>query len=172
MCFGLERFSVISGFPFFGATSQISATCCYGDNTSHASTECMLKSVVRCMKHTFLTASGRKEPTDLTVLGSTFLLTIGSRNGVSGPVHHPHELQVGKISQLSWGTPPFGRSHSGLTLFSMYLYHVGHFDVDLKCLCTLDYIATLFCSPIYALHGLAERAIQCEVVLFVFKLVC
>ena len=40
------------------------------------------------------------------------------------------------------------------------LYHVGHFNVDFKCSLTLDYIANLFWSPIYALHGLALRAIQ------------
>ena len=55
---------------------------------------------------------------------------------------------------------------------SLYLYHVGHFNVDFKCSYTLDYIATLFQSPVYALHGLAVRAIQCKVVMFGFGLVC
>ena len=36
---------------------------------------------------------------------------------------------------------------------------------------TLDYIAALNWSQMYALHGLAARAIQCKV-LFVFRLVC
>ena len=36
----------------------------------------------------------------------------------------------------------------------------------------LDYIATLSRSPMYALHGLAVRAMQCKVVLSVFELVC
>ena len=57
-------------------------------------------------------------------------------------------------------------------LFSLYLYHVGHFNVDFKCPYTLYYIATLFWSPTYALHGLAVHAIQCKVVLFVFEMVC
>jgi hypothetical protein len=34
------------------------------------------------------------------------------------------------------------------------------FNVDFKCSYTLDYIAALIRSPIYALHGLAVRAIQ------------
>ena len=40
--------------------------------------------------------------------------------------------------------------------------HVGNFNVDFKCsfIQILDYIAALFRSPIYALHGLAVRAIQ------------
>ena len=33
----------------------------------------------------------------------------------------------------------------------------------------IDYIATLFQSPICALHGLAVSAIQCKVVLFVLS---
>ena len=43
---------------------------------------------------------------------------------------------------------------------SLYLYHFGRFNVDLKCSYTLDYIATLFWSLIYALHGLAVRALR------------
>ena len=54
----------------------------------------------------------------------------------------------------------------------LYLYYVGHFNVDFKCSYTLDYSATLFRPPIYALHGLAVRAIQFQVVLFAFELVC
>ena len=42
----------------------------------------------------------------------------------------------------------------------VYWYQVGHSNLDLKCSCTLDYIASLFLSLIYALHGLAVRAIQ------------
>ena len=34
---------------------------------------------------------------------------------------------------------------------------LGHFNVDLKYSYTLDYIAALFRSPIYALHGLAVQ---------------
>ena len=49
---------------------------------------------------------------------------------------------------------------------------VGCFNLDFKCSYTLDYIAALIRSPIYALHGLALRAIQCKVLLFVFELVC
>ena len=49
------------------------------------------------------------------------------------------------------------------------VYHVGHFNVDLKCSYTLDYIDILFRSQMYALHGVAVRAIQCKV--FVFELV-
>ena len=57
--------------------------------------------------------------------------------------------------------------------FFLYLYHVGHCNVDFFfCSYTLDYIATLFRSTIYVLHGLAVRAIQCKVVLFGFGLVC
>ena len=41
------------------------------------------------------------------------------------------------------------------TKMAAYLYHVGHFIVDLKCSYTLDYIATLFRSQMCALHGLA-----------------
>ena len=55
-------------------------------------------------------------------------------------------------------------------LFSLCLYHVGDFNVDFSY--TLDDIATLFWSPIYALHGLGVRAIQCKVLFFVFGLVC
>ena len=57
-------------------------------------------------------------------------------------------------------------------IFFLNLYHVGHFNVEFKCPYTRPYIATLFRSPIYALHGLAVHAIQCKVVLFVFELVC
>ena len=57
-------------------------------------------------------------------------------------------------------------------LFSLYLYHNGHVNVDFKCFYTLDYIATLCRSPMNALHGLAVRAIQYKVMLFVFELVC
>ena len=56
-------------------------------------------------------------------------------------------------------------------IFFLYLYLVGHFNIDFKCSYTLDYISTLFRSPIYALHGLAVRAIQCKVVSFAFELV-
>ena len=56
--------------------------------------------------------------------------------------------------------------------FLFYLYHVGHVNVDFKCSYTLDYISTLFRSPIYALHGIAVRAIKCKVVLFVLELLC
>ena len=45
-------------------------------------------------------------------------------------------------------------------------YHVVHYNVDFKCSYTVDYIAILFRSPIYAVHGLAVRAIQCKVVNF------
>ena len=48
---------------------------------------------------------------------------------------------------------------------SLYLYHVGYLNVDLKCSYTLNYIATLFLSPIYLLLGLTGRAIQCKVLL-------
>ena len=40
----------------------------------------------------------------------------------------------------------------------------------LNALYELDYIATLFQSPVYALHVLA--VIQCKVVLIVFELIC
>ena len=69
------------------------------------------------------------------------------------------------LSQQKW-LPPYR------DLFSLYLYHVVHINVDLKWSYTLDYIATLFRSPIYALHRLAVRAIQCKVVLFLFELFC
>ena len=55
--------------------------------------------------------------------------------------------------------------------FFFYLYHV-HFNVKMECSYALDYVASLFRSPIYALHSLAVRALQCKVVLFVFELVC
>ena len=56
--------------------------------------------------------------------------------------------------------------------FFLYLYHVGRFNVDFKSFYTLDYIANVFRSQIYILHGLAVHAIQCKVMLFVFGLVC
>ena len=43
-------------------------------------------------------------------------------------------------------------------VFSLYLYHIGHLNVHFKCSYTLDNIAALIRSPIYALHGLAVRA--------------
>ena len=49
-------------------------------------------------------------------------------------------------------------------VFSLYLYHVGGCNVDFKSSYTLDFIAALIRSPIYALHGHALRAIQCKVV--------
>ena len=52
--------------------------------------------------------------------------------------------------------------------FIFFIYHVGNFNVDLKCFYTFVYIATLFRSPIDALHGLA---IQYKVV-FVFEVIC
>ena len=48
-------------------------------------------------------------------------------------------------------------------LFSLYLYHFGCSNFDFKCFYTLDYIAALIRSPMYALHGLAVRAIQRKV---------
>ena len=72
---------------------------------------------------------------------------------------------IDELSQQKW-LPPYR------DLFSLYLYHVVHINVDLKWSYTLDYIATSFRSPIYALHRLAVRAIQCKVVLFLFELFC
>ena len=66
---------------------------------------------------------------------------------------------------------PCGMATEVLHLFSLNLYHVI-LMVIFKCSYTLDYIATLFRSGIYALQGLAVCAIQCKVVLFVFELVC
>ena len=37
------------------------------------------------------------------------------------------------------------------------------FNVDVHCSYTLDYVAALIWSPMYALHGLAVCAIQCKV---------
>ena len=53
--------------------------------------------------------------------------------------------------------------NGGWDVFSFYLYHVGGFNVVFKTSYTLDFIAALIRSPIYALHGLALRAIQCKV---------
>ena len=53
-----------------------------------------------------------------------------------------------------------------VSLFFVSLYHVGHFNADFKCSYTLDYIATLSRSPIYALScvvAFAVRAMQCNV---------
>ena len=51
-----------------------------------------------------------------------------------------------------------------VTIFSsLYLYHVGNFNVDFKCSYTLDYTAILFRSPICALHGLAVLYVQYNV---------
>ena len=66
-------------------------------------------------------------------------------------VHHPNKLQV-EISQLSCGISrrnvPFWTVPLGLgcacKIYFLYLYHVGRFNVDFKCLFTLDYIARLF----------------------------
>ena len=49
-------------------------------------------------------------------------------------------------------------------VFSLYLYHVGGFNVVVKSSYTLNFIAALIRSPMFALHGLALRAIQCKVV--------
>jgi hypothetical protein len=54
--------------------------------------------------------------------------------------------------------------NGGWDVFSLYLYHVGGFNVVFKSSYTFDFIAALIRSPIYALHGLALRAIQCKVV--------
>ena len=48
--------------------------------------------------------------------------------------------------------------------FLCIFYHVGQFNVDVKGSYTLDYIATLFRSSIYAKHCLSECAVQCTVV--------
>ena len=54
--------------------------------------------------------------------------------------------------------------NGGWDVFSLYLYHVGGFNVVFKSSYTLDFIAALIRSPIYALHGHTLRAIQCKVV--------
>ena len=54
-------------------------------------------------------------------------------------------------------------------VFSLYLYDVVRFNVDLKCSYTLDYIAALILSPIDASQ--VFLCVQCTFVLFVFKLV-
>ena len=60
---------------------------------------------------------------------------------------------------------PFTMKSLNTRLWTLHhLHHVRHFNVDFKCSYTLDYVATLFRSPIYALHGLAVRTIQCKVV--------
>ena len=53
--------------------------------------------------------------------------------------------------------------NGGWDVFSFYLYHVGGFNVVFKTSYTLDFIAALIRSPIYALPGLALRANQCKV---------
>ena len=62
------------------------------------------------------------------------------------------------------------RNKNGCAREDIFLYYVGNFNVDFKCFYTIDYIATLFRSPINALH-LAVHAIQCKVV-FAYELVC
>ena len=106
--------------------------------------------------------------------------------------HQHPELQVGNstrfLAEFLGGTPPFGRPprnsqsrpSSVMTLstklirpwrdlFSLHLYHVGHFNVELKCSYTLDYIVILFTydtmSHMYALLGLAVCAKRCNVIL-------
>ena len=76
----------------------------------------------------------------------------------------PVQVATGEISQLSCGISqrhaPFWSTKMAEPikrfLSSLYLYHVGNFNVDFKSSYTLDYIATLLCC----------------VVLFVFELVC
>ena len=83
-------------------------------------------------------------------------------------LHHPHELQSGKypsfLAEFHWGMPPLlvisTPSSARITVlldkqrwlrpkwyvFSLYLYHVGHLNLNVKCLFvsnTLDYIAAL-----------------------------
>ena len=107
--------------------------------------------------------------------------------------HQPYDVQVEKspsfLAAFLRGTPSFWSRPLGILrvyraqwwrsqpkrlrpwrdLFSLYLYHVGPFNVDLKCSYTPDYIATLFLWPMYALHGLAVRAIQCKVAMSCFR---
>ena len=83
-------------------------------------------------------------------------------------LHHPHELQSGKypsfLAEFHWGMPPLlvisTPSSARITVlldkqrwlrpkwyvFSLYLYRVGHLNLNVKCLFvsnTLDYIAAL-----------------------------
>ena len=149
-------------------------------------TELLFNSIVCKTKGNLVSALTNCQLTDITQVTLLGLLWVMVWSRCLG--QQSSKLQVRKspsfLAAFHGGAPPFVRALRVSRvqwwrfqqkclcplrdLFSLYLYHVGHFKYSYA----LDNIATLFRSPMYALHGLALRAIQCQVVLFVFELVC